>query len=208
MWILFPWVTTAYFIGLSIYFFAKLRIARHAIEHLSHDPVTSLPFQTWAEETILRHMRRASVRWTKPVYVIVIFTDACGLRAVNAQAGHKGGDLYLVRHAEMLKALVRNDVVFRRGMSSDELVAVIVMPGEQHAVAEHRVPEIIEALETPRETLLPARKEGRFFKVRMCPHVGASERMFLADSVADAEVSARDFLREIIDQADKAMTKG
>lgn len=203
-----PWVATVVLLVLFATYYGKWRRAVDVIANLGHDPVTGLPFQSFAEGLIVRHMRRASVNWTRAVFVVVIFTDARGLKEVNRIAGQKGGDVYLAQHADALKGLVRApDVVFRRGGGSraDELIAVMVVPSEYHVpVHGQRLVEILAALSIPKPILVP-KKQGGVASVTMRPHVGVHEGMFL--EVSGGEERALRFLRNAIDAADNAMEK-
>lgn len=180
------------------------------LSRLSHDPVTRLPFESLGKRQVVRAMRRATSNWKEPAFLLVVFTDAKGLRMVNSECGQSGGDEYLRAHAEHLQELVRApDVVFRRGGGSraDELIAVLVVPQSAYeAVHGTRLPSILQALR--QRSVAITRKDGLTAVFPMQPHVGVSERIFSPPvRRADASDEALIALDEAIDAADKDMEK-
>jgi diguanylate cyclase (GGDEF)-like protein len=179
------------------------------IRGLQHDPVTGLAFEVLAKEQILRAMRRASNGWKTEIFVVVVFTDAKGLRAVNTECGQAGGDLYLQAHARHLQELVRPpDVVFRRGGGSraDELIAVLVMPiAARDAMKDHRLSRLKAALRAGQVTIQTKSGERKDFLLK--PHVGIVETSYAPSRLAHAETDAADELEELLKKADQEMEK-
>lgn len=177
------------------------------INQLAHDPVTDLPFEPLAIDQIVKTMQRVSNNWKTSVYIVVIFTDARGLKAVNAECGQSGGDQFLRAHARQLQSLVRSpDVVFRRGGGSraDELIAVMIAPeSAQQVLQESRIPEIRSAIGT--ESVKIFLRNGQRRKFLLNPHVAIADRMCGVNEGDFHDVRAEIFAT--IDEADRRMEK-
>lgn len=93
----------------------------HVAELLLADPLTGLANRPAAEDAGRRILELARRR-LEPISAI--YLDLIGMRDINEERGHRGGDAHILRTAEVLRTtLRRSDVLARVG--SDEFAAIL-----------------------------------------------------------------------------------
>lgn len=108
------------------------------MRHLNyHDHLTGLYNRRFYEE----ELRRLDVARNLPITLVMI--DANGLKLMNDAFGHEIGDQYLVRIAQILKQVCRQDEIIAR-IGGDEFV--ILLPKTDERVAAEIIRRIHEAI--------------------------------------------------------------
>ncbi|PHQ79040.1 MAG: hypothetical protein COB66_07665 [Coxiella sp. (in: Bacteria)] len=102
--------------------FDKLRQHNnHLVELANRDALTGLPNRYYLETALKRLIAQSKRRKQK---IAILFLDLDGFKAVNDQHGHAMGDAILMRVAEVLKQVTREeDLVARLG--GDEFVIIL-----------------------------------------------------------------------------------
>ncbi len=97
------------------------KAAQRQLEHLAHyDALTHLPNRVLFHDRLEQAMRQAQ---RDHHFLAVIYLDLDGFKAINDQFGHEAGDLYLIKVAQDLQAVLRDsDTVARIG--GDEFVLI------------------------------------------------------------------------------------
>ncbi len=108
------------------------------MRHLNyHDHLTGLYNRRFYEE----ELRRLDVARNLPITLVMI--DANGLKLMNDAFGHEIGDQYLIRIAQILKQVCRQDEIIAR-IGGDEFV--ILLPKTEEKVATEIIRRIHEAI--------------------------------------------------------------
>ncbi len=108
------------------------------MRHLNyHDHLTGLYNRRFYEE----ELRRLDVARNLPITLVMI--DANGLKLMNDAFGHEIGDQYLIRIAQILKRVCRQDEIIAR-IGGDEFV--ILLPKTDEKVAAEIIRRIHEAI--------------------------------------------------------------
>ena len=115
---------------------AQTRLSDMAVRHekvaaeLSQaraDVLTGLPGRAMFLERVQR--MHAALEIERRHRLALLFVDLDGFKAVNDQLGHAQGDVVLVRTAEILRSLVREDDLAAR-LGGDEFVVCLVAPAD------------------------------------------------------------------------------
>lgn len=149
---------------------ARNRALQELLRQAQTDPVTGLLFERAALDRVWRQVQRIHKK-QHGAMVVVIFMDANGLREINQTYGHTVGDQYLKAHAKRLSAITRPcDVVMRRGRSSDEFIALLVLSEEEYTamVASGRIEGMLAQL---RGGTMRSRSGGCVREIDMNPHM-------------------------------------
>ncbi len=109
----------------SFHFFAELFVPSRIAYYAFRDPLT---------EVFNRHFLREQINFLKSrkeMFPIgIIYVDMDNLKLINDNFGHKFGDLYIKKLAEVLVSSIRgNDFVVRLG--GDEFVIIVTKASEQ-----------------------------------------------------------------------------
>ncbi len=131
-------------------------LMRQLEEKANTDPLTGL-YNRGYLDAVLEQERKKQEEFNIPYAVVV--ADVNGLKKVNDQYGHEGGDAYILKVTELFRQNVRSsDVVARTG--GDEFVILLV--DTNHASAEQFIVRLIDRAFT--EVFLPV-GDGELFPV-------------------------------------------